>query len=399
MNIGVLTVSSAWGGAEIHSVELVRTLTERGHTATLVCLTQSAFDEHRARVGNAIPLACLPIPKPWAKMGFVDWLRLFAAQSWDACVLIKGELHSGGGWAIDLAARYRFGRYLVLEQKNAGPIHPKNSRRHFGFIPGVGLWWYAEHVRRWLRSVGPRKVVCVSDENRQRLVEAHGFPARKVVTVRNGIDPQRFQRDPAHADTWRRRWGISAGALVFGAIGRLAPLKGYATALTAFQELLTRCPERDVRLVLVGEGPLEAALKAQADAIVPGGRVVFAPFCERPWEVLSAFDVFVMPSVNEGLPLALAEAMACGCCPVATAVGGIPELISRQELGWLVPARDTEAFAAAMIDAASSSSEQRASMGRRAREHVLADFNAAIQFNLLANHIEALGRVEHIAAV
>ena len=64
-----------------------------------------------------------------------------------------------------------------------------------------------------------------------------------------------------------------------------------------------------------------------------------------------------MPSLNEGLPLALVEAMSCGCCPVATAVGGVPELVNIPELGWLVPQGDAAAFTAAMIDAASRTPE------------------------------------------
>ena len=97
-----------------------------------------------------------------------------------------------------------------------------------------------------------------------------------------------------------------------------------------------------------------------------------------------------MPSLNEGLPLALAEAMACECCPVATAVGGIPEAVSGPELGWLVPPSDVEAFADAMIAAASQTAQQRAEIGQRAREHVLKNFNAAVQFDLLADLIESI---------
>jgi len=148
--------------------------------------------------------------------------------------------------------------------------------------------------------------------------------------------------------------------------------------------------ERDLWLVLIGEGPQKEGLKTLAEELVPGGRAIFSPFCDRPWEPLSALDVFVMPSLNEGLPLTLLEAMACGCCPVATAVGGIPEVVSSSELGWLVPAGNVDAFAAAMIDAASRTSEQRAAMGERAREHVLTNFNASVQFNILADIIESL---------
>jgi glycosyltransferase involved in cell wall biosynthesis len=392
MNIALLLMGNAWGGAEIHAVRLARTLAERGHTATLVCLTDLAYEVNRERVGPEVPLVCLPIPRASPRdMGFRDWLRLFARQAWDVCVLIKSEFHAGGSWAIDLAARYRFGSYMVLEQLDAEPLPPKTNRRHLGMIPGLGLWWYREHLRRFLRSVAPRTVVCVSDANRRRLIQDHRFPARKVVTVQNGIDPERFVPDRAHAETWRRRWGVPSEALVFGAVGRFDAMKGYDILLASFQAVLEHFPERDLRLVLIGEGTHESALKTQAEEILPRNRVIFSPFCGRPWEPLNALDVFVMPSRNEGLPMALAEAMACGCCPVATAVGGIPELVSRSDLGWLVPAADVGAFATAMIDAASRTPEERAEIGRRAREHVVKHFNAEIQFDALAKVVESLG--------
>ena len=128
-------------------------------------------------------------------MGVLDWLRLFDGQPWNVCVFIKGGFPVGG-WKNDIAARYRFGNYLTLEHLNAEPLPPKTSRRHLGFISGLGLWWHRKRFPGFLRSVGPRKVICVSDAGRKRLIDDYRFPARKVVTVHNGIDPLRFRRDP-----------------------------------------------------------------------------------------------------------------------------------------------------------------------------------------------------------
>ena len=383
MNVGLLTFPGPWGGAEVHTAQLARTLTARGHGATVVCLTSASYEAYRGHCAGSVDLALRPTPKEPKSMSFFDWLRFFSGQPWDRCVLVKG-ISDAGNWKLDLAARSSFGDYVTIEHLVA-ELGARTSRRHFGFFPGLGLWWYRALFKRWFRSVGPRKVICVSDAVGRRLIEDYRFPARKVIAVRNGIDIQRFRPDAAHAEAWRQGSGIPSGSLVFGAVGRFAAMKGYATALAGFQVLLKRFPDQDLRLVLVGGGGLEQALKAQAEQIVPGGRVLFAPFSDRPWEVLNALDVFVMPSLNEGLPLALLEAMACGCCPVATAAGGIPEVLSGPELGWLVPVGDDAAFAAAMIDATSRTPEQRATMGKRAREHVRAHFNAGVQFNLLVN--------------
>jgi len=253
----------------------------------------------------------------------------------------------------------------------------------------LGLWWRRELLRGMLRSVGPKKIICVSEAVRLRLLNEYRFPGRKLVTVSNGIDPLRFRPDPDSAAACRQRWGIPDGALVFGAVGRFAPMKGYRTALSGFETLLERFPGLDLRLVLIGQGEEESALRARADAIVPRGRVVFAPFTDRPWEALSALDVFVMPSLTEGLPLTLLEAMACGCCPVAMAAGGIPEVLTTPELGWLVPVGDEAAFAAAMNEAASRTPAERAAMGMRARGRVETSFDSAMQFNRLVNEVES----------
>jgi glycosyltransferase involved in cell wall biosynthesis len=322
-------------------------------------------------------------------MRFSDWRRYFNAQEWDICVLVKGWFEVGD-WALDGAARLRFGGFATIEHLTAEPLPAKTHRTHFGIFPGIGVWWYRERLRRFFRSAAPKKIICVSDAVRRRLTEDYLFPVKKAVTVRNGIDVQHFQRDAAAAKAWRNRWGIPQNAVVFGALGRFTQTKSYDTALIGFQAALRRFPEKDLRLVFVGEGPEEDALRKLAGEIAPAGRVVFSPFCDKPREPLSAVDVFLMPSRNEGLPLTLLEAMACGACPVATAVGGVPEVLTTPDLGWLVSSDDNEAFASAMIEAASQTAEQRANLGARARRHVAMNFNADVQFNALADVIESI---------
>jgi glycosyltransferase involved in cell wall biosynthesis len=388
MRVALLTLTTEWGGTEGHAVELSRTLSGRGHKTAIVCLTERTHQLYRERGAENVKLAALFSPKDWWKMGFYDWVTLFSTQSWDVVVLIKGHFRAGS-FKMDLAARRCFGNFLTVEQLQADSPPAKISRRYFGLIPGLGVWWYRHRFEGFLRSIGPEKVVCVSDAVRNQLIKIHHFPPRKLITVRNGIDIQRFRRDSGARENWRKRLGIPASALLFGAVGRFHRMKGYDALFSSFQNLLTVLPNRDVRLVLVGEGPEENDLRALAERIVPHGRIFFCPFCERPWEPLSAIDVFVMPSRNEGLPLALAEAMASGCCPIATDVGGIPEVINGPELGWLVPAGDVDAFTNAMRAAALRTPEQLAEMGALARARVMANFNAVTQFGALADIIES----------
>src|SRR5262249_25307289 len=151
---------------------------------TVVCLTEKTYEFYRKRSHPQIPLICLPIPKVWWKMNFPDWARLFSRRTWNTCVLIKGTFDTGD-WILDLAVRYYFGNYLTIEHSMVDTIPSKTSRRHWGIFPGVGLWWYRKRLQSISRSLGPRKVICVSDAVRRRLIEEYSFPARKVITVQN----------------------------------------------------------------------------------------------------------------------------------------------------------------------------------------------------------------------
>ena len=136
-----------------------------------------------------------------------------------------------------------------------------------------------------------------------------------------------------------------------------------------------------------------AGLRLRTD----GGRIVISENEMVPTYQLGSLyrsaHCFVSCTRGEGWGMPLLEAMACGACPVATAVGGIPEVLSAPELGWLVPAYDCEAFAAAMVEAASLTSAQRAIMSGRARDHIVTNFNAKAQFNALADVVDSLAVV------
>jgi colanic acid/amylovoran biosynthesis glycosyltransferase len=100
------------------------------------------------------------------------------------------------------------------------------------------------------------------------------------------------------------------------------------------------------------------------------------------------FDVFLMPSLLEGLPHALLEAMASGVPPIASRVGGIPEVITNANTGWLIPEGDRDGFLSAMAGAVACPAERLAQMGRRARARVLSNFDSDVLLGRLADLIE-----------
>jgi glycosyltransferase involved in cell wall biosynthesis len=136
-----------------------------------------------------------------------------------------------------------------------------------------------------------------------------------------------------------------SGHPVIGAVARLVPVKGLQYLIDAAPEILRRCP--DARFLLVGDGEMRPALEAQADALSLSDRILFTGFREDIPALIAGMDVFVLPSINEGMGRVLVMAMALGKPIVATRVGGVAELLGDGEAGLLVPPRDPAALAEA----------------------------------------------------
>lgn len=174
-----------------------------------------------------------------------------------------------------------------------------------------------------------------------------GFAPERVLRICNGVDTQRFAPTPIVPEVWPYQRGQH---LVIGAVGRMQAVKDPLNLVDAFLRLRTLCPADwpRLRLVMLGGGALLDAARerlAQAGAAdrswLPGDRNDVAA-------LLPQFDIFALPSKAEGISNTLLEAMACGCAPVATDVGGNPELIEHEANGLLTRAQDSSALAAAL---------------------------------------------------
>ncbi|WP_293995933.1 glycosyltransferase [Sphaerotilus sp.] len=168
-----------------------------------------------------------------------------------------------------------------------------------------------------------------------RYVGSGMVAADKATTVLNGIPVDRFRWTPERRWIARERLGVPQDALLIGAVGRQVALKNHALLIALMPALLQRHPS--LRLALVGSGPLEAELRAQAEAAGLGDRVILTGQRRDVSDLTPGFDIFAMPSLTEGLSIALLEACATRLAIVATAVGGNPEIVREGETGLLVP--------------------------------------------------------------
>jgi glycosyltransferase involved in cell wall biosynthesis len=166
--------------------------------------------------------------------------------------------------------------------------------------------------------------------------------------------------------------------IVVGTAGRLVELKGIEYLIRAVAALRNDFPA--LRLEIAGSGPHRVRLEEEVARADLAGRVKFLGWIGDIGSVLSRWDVFVLPSLEEGFPVAALDAMAAGLPVVATAVGGVPELIEDEKSGWLVPPRDVEALTA-RLRLLLVNLELRQSVGAAAFARVRDHFNAAQMAN------------------
>ena len=223
--------------------------------------------------------------------------------------------------------------------------------------PQLGLI-YTEHGRlsdappSWKRQlVNPLlsqfdgAIVAVSDDLRQYM-NASRFPRARVGVVRNGIDPAPL---PSAADRRlaRERLGIADGEFVIASVARLDPVKDFPMMLDAYAAARPSLPPS--RLLLIGDGPERPALEARAARPDLAGAVQFLGMRDDARALLCAADLYANSSISEGVSITILEAMAAGVPIVATSAGGTPEVLADGLAGVLVPARNPERLAQAMV--------------------------------------------------
>lgn len=219
-----------------------------------------------------------------------------------------------------------------------------------------------------LLMAGARDLYAVSHDLRGHLVR-EAVPARMQV-IWNGIDPGE-PPDPAARSAARAALGADPGDWVVGAVARLDPVKDLGTLVDAVVRAARTTPR--IRLAIVGDGPERGALEGAIERLGAGDRVRLLGHRDDVRALLAGFDAFANTSTSEGISLTLLEAMAAELPVVATRVGGTPEVVVDGETGRLAPARDPDAFAAALLDTSRDAARARA-WGAEGRRRLLAHF-------------------------
>lgn len=212
-----------------------------------------------------------------------------------------------------------------------------------------GKNYYGE---KWRRRVAYRFVarqsamVAVSDDLKRFLVRQVGIPPSNIRVIHNGIDLGRYAVQE-RARALRKELGLSSDQRVVGTVANLFAVKGQTYLLRACRAVARVFP--NLVLLVAGEGEQLAPLEKEASDLGIADKVKFLGFRSDVPALLQEMEVFILPSLSEGLPLSVLEALALQKPVVATHVGGIPEIVEDGVTGYLVPPRNPEALAERII--------------------------------------------------
>ena len=318
------------GGGERFAADLAASLDPERYERS-ICVTRWPYPEGEERAGDDEAVAALE-DEGVALVGLGRTSRL-DPRPWGPLVR---ELRSR---PVDVLHAHKFGSNLwgsVLGTLARVPV----------IVSHEHTWSYEGNRTRVLldRNVVGRlsdAFVAVSEHDRRKMIEVEGIPPERAVLIPNGI---RGPLPVTGADV-RGELGIDAGAPVAGAIGHLRAQKAYDVLVEAAAHARERLP--GLKVLIAGEGPERGELEALIRRLGLGDTVFLLGRRKDAGDVLAAIDVAVSSSGFEGSPLSLMEAMAASKPIVATAVGGVPDLVAEGETGLLVPPGDPTALAEA----------------------------------------------------
>jgi len=327
-----------WGGGERQVIGLIEYLIERGHQCHLLCHPGGPL-EQKARA-NGFHTTPVHMRNEFDPRPALFFRGLLQKERYD---IIHFHTKRGHALSLWLGRRSSVGKTVVTRRMD----YPLATN------------WY----NRYLYNRKTDGVVAISQKIADVLIEA-GIPAAKIRVIYSGVDTRVF--GPVSFRDWSQR------TPTIGTVAVLFKRKGHRYLLEAAASLKKR--GLNLRYLFAGDGPERAELEKQIGALHLDSEVTFQGFVADVPRFLTQVDIFVLPSLHEGLGVALLEAMAAGKPIVACGVGGIPELIQDGETGSLVPPKNSEALAQAIAKLACQQhvAEQ---LGKKAWKKVREEFS------------------------
>jgi glycosyltransferase involved in cell wall biosynthesis len=374
----IITQSRPLGGAQHNTLALAARMDRERFHSEIACGSGGPLIAAAAAAGvvvTVLPTLDNPVNPVADARAALDIIRLCHRRRYDIV-----HTHSTKAGMLGRLAAVLCGVPIVVHTIHAVPFH---RSQHIAIR--LASLWGERLAGRWCDQL-----IAVGDALADDFARAGVRPRRGIITIRSGIDFSRFD-PPGDRLEVRRRLGVAPGQPVVGAVGHLLPAKGYPYLLEAARRLSGRFT--DLRLVIVGEGPLQDDMRERSRALGLDQRCVFLGRRHDVPELLRAFDVFAQASLWEGIPRAVQEAMYVGLPVVATDVNGTSEIVEHGVSGLLVPPRDPAALAQAIGDLLADRNRA-ARMGAQGRRRISSEFSVECTVQRTeALYLELAGRL------
>jgi glycosyltransferase involved in cell wall biosynthesis len=328
------TLLTCLGLAEKYELVLVHGLSLESHMTELEKQSvDSRIKEAMERGVNVIPAPSLVRRiSPFRDLQALFYLwRLMIREKPDLVHTHTSKAGILGRWAAWLA------RMPIV-------VHTAHGHVFYGHFGPLASRFFVL-LERFISLITDRMIALTVGERNDYIRSSVSRPER-IVTIHSGVKIDDYMSAWVNIEEKKKSLGISSRGLVVGTVGWLLPIKGPMHLLNAMESVWQDYPE--ATLVFVGKGDMEEELRAKALQMGSSGRVKFLGWRDDIPEIMKILDVFVLPSLNEGMGRVLVEAMAAGRPVVASRVGGIPDLVKHGENGFLVEPGDENGVSAAI---------------------------------------------------
>ncbi|MDP2727064.1 MAG: glycosyltransferase [Dehalococcoidia bacterium] len=326
-----------FGGAVRHVLDLCSRLDRSSFQLTCICPPDGPLPSRLEEIGVKAKVIDL---YQYASPG--TWARVFSFLRQEKPDIIHA--HGPNAFLYATFGRPFAGNPAVISTHHSLYLQGKMEQLSQKHLAAARTRVFAA-LERWA-SRRASSVIFVSDADRQEYC-GPGPSTIQAVTIPNGIDLSRFTPSQ-DSSSYRRRWGLDLGAKIIGCVARLSPEKGLVYLLRSLPFILDSHPE--AFLMVVGEGSQRSELEDLARDLGLSERVLFTGHSNEVPDLISTMDVVVLPSLWEGQPLTILEAWAMEKPVVATAVRGTQHLVENGKTGILVPPRDPQALASAVVE-------------------------------------------------
>ena len=309
--------SWGWGGIESHTETLAALLSKNGHKVIMGCWNEGSV---KVAGGLVLPARRIPIVNSGDVPAIIKIIRACLKDDIKVIIANSGREY----WPAVIAAKIAGTMVIFI-------------RHQMDRLKRTTCWLVNHYVDR---------VIAVSGAVKDALLES-GISHEKIEVIYNSIALQRFNPNTVERDEVRSELGLDVNNIVIGTAGKLIQGKGVFDLLSAVYRLIDKYP--NVRLIFVGDGSERTRLEQEVQRLSMHNKVILCGVRKDIERMYAAMDIFVLPSTcREAFGMVLIEAMAMGKPVIATAIGGIPEIIADESNGILVPPGDPDSIAHAI---------------------------------------------------